>query len=234
MVLPKELVPLLVDQTLVCEFASIKRDGTPITTPVAILPGNDGQTIDLSTGLGSPAKAERARRNPRVTLLYAEPRASLVENPPIILVYGHATVSDADLQSNLDRYIRALHVRAPSFARMPPFLLRWLRGGMARILLLVTPLKIVWWPAADLGKPPQQWQAPAGIQAPPSDPPPKSLITPHKPIATPVSNWREAVTRALKQWGPPTLTVVDKEGYPLPFKVLGWRCILTGYKLSYR
>jgi hypothetical protein len=72
--LPEELVPTLV-HSYVCEYASIKKDGTPITSPVIPFPGEDGRTVDVNTGLAYTGKAERARNNPKVCLLYSEPRA---------------------------------------------------------------------------------------------------------------------------------------------------------------
>lgn len=94
--LPEELVPVLVNSQ-VCEYASIKRDGTPITSPVIPFPGEAGCTIGVNTGLAYSWKAERARHNPKVCLLYSERKGLVGERPPVILVYGQATVLDADL-----------------------------------------------------------------------------------------------------------------------------------------
>jgi hypothetical protein len=218
--LPEALIPLLADKILTCEYASIKRDGTPITAPLLPFMGEDGQTIDIFTGLAYPLKAERARHNPKVCLLYAEPSAALIENPPIILVYGQATVHDADLQANLDRFIRLNRARSESFARQPAFLLRWLSGYLARIWISVTPLKIVWWPEGDASRPAQQWRAPTGTHAAPSDPPPKPLSAAHKSVIAVPADWREDLDFALEHMGSPTLTVVDEEGYPVPFRML--------------
>ena len=166
--LPEELVPLLMDG--VCEYASLKKDGTPITSPVIPYPGENGRTIDVQTGLSYPTKAERARNNPQVCLLYSEPKASPVERPPTILVYGQATVYHSDLQANTDRYVRMSLGRFSFFRQMPAFILRWMIGYLARIWIEVTPLKLLWWPEGDMGATPQQWHAPEGTQAPSSDP----------------------------------------------------------------
>jgi hypothetical protein len=215
--LPKDLVPLLTEG--VCEYASLKKDGTPITSPVIPFPGMAGRTIDVQTGLTYPTKAERARNNPKVCLLYSEPNATLVDNPPIILVYGQATVYDADLQANTDRYVNLNLTRFKMFRPVPGFILRQMDGYLARIWIAVTPLKILWWPEGNLEASPQQWFAPKGVQAPPSDPPPKPLPAPHKSLVDPSVDWQKDMAYAIDNLGSPILTVVDQEGYPLPFRV---------------
>ena len=97
---PPEVVPLL-QRALVCHYASLTRDGRPITWPVAPYLGDDGTTVDVSTGLSYPTKAERARRDSRVALLFTDPVGSGLSDPPIVLVQGLASVRDADLQANL-------------------------------------------------------------------------------------------------------------------------------------
>lgn len=215
--LPQELIPILMDG--LCEYASLKGDGTPITSPVIPFPGENGCTIDVQTGLTYPTKAERARKKPKVCLLYSEPNASTISSPPTVLVYGRATVYDSDLQANTDRYVRLNLARFKMFRPLPAFLLRQMDGYLARIWIAVTPLKIFWWPEGDTETTPQQWIAPSGTQAPPSDPPPKPLHTPHKPIVVPEADWREELTDAIDRLGKPILTVVDQDGYPVPFRV---------------
>jgi hypothetical protein len=217
--LPKDLVPLLMNG--VCEYASLKKDGTPITSPVIPFPGENGDTIDVQTGLTYPMKAERARNNPQVCLLYSEPKASPVEGPPTVLVYGQACVYDADLQANTDRYVMMNLARFKIFRPLPAFILRRMDGYLARIWIAVTPLKILWWPEGDMEATPQQWYAPEGTQAPPCDPPPGPLPSPHKPLVDPSKDWRKDITYAFDRLGAPIITVVDEDGYPVPFRARG-------------
>jgi hypothetical protein len=217
--LPQDLVPTLMDG--VCEYASLKKDGTPITSPVIPFPGEDGRTIDVQTGLTYPMKAERARNNPQVCLLYSEPKASLVERPPTVLVYGQACVYDADLQANTDRYVRMNLARFQTFRLLPAFILRQMDGYFARIWIAVTPLKLLWWPEGDMEATPQQWHAPEGTQAPLCDPPPGPLPTPHKPLVDPPTDWRKDIAYAFDRLGTPIITVVDEDGYPVPFRTRG-------------
>ncbi len=216
--LPEELVPLLVGNWA-AEYASLKKDGTPVTVPLIPFPGQDGRTIDLNTGLTYPTKAERARNNPRVCLLYSEPRGSAVDNPPVVLAYGHAAVHDAHLQDNTDRIVRGYLERMQVFSRMPRFMWRQMVGYLARIWIAVTPLKVLWWPGGDMDDAPKQWNAPEGTQLPPSDPKPKPLAEAHKPLVIPGSDWRSDLSYAIDVLGIPVLTVVDNDGYPVPFRV---------------
>jgi hypothetical protein len=216
--LPDDLVPTLI-KSQVCEYASIKKDGTPITSPLIPFPGQDGRTIDVNTGLAYSWKAERARNNPKVCLLYSEPEALAGEKPPLILVYGQATVLDADLQANTDRYTRAIRSFSSLFGRLPMFMLRWMVGYIARIWIAVTPMRVLWWPQGDLDQAPLEWFAPEGLQVPPSDPKPKPLPKSHKPLTVTPTDWRKELGYAFDHLGEPILTVVDEEGYPVPFRV---------------
>lgn len=229
--LPEELVPILVDNWA-CEYASLKKNGTPITIPLLSFPGEDGRTIDITTGLAYPSKAERVRNNPKVCLLYSDPRATEVENPPVVLVYGHATVYDSDIQANTDRYVQTFLPRSKGFNNMPRFILGWMRSYFARIWITVTPLKILWWPEANMENSPQIWRAPTGTQAPPSDPKPEPLSTPHKPWLDSASDWRTDIAYAFDKLGSPVLTVVDEEGYPVPFRVQGGSLESDGVRLE--
>jgi hypothetical protein len=215
--IPDELVPILIDNWS-CEFASLKKDGTPITIPLIPWPGEDGCTIDVNTGLTYPTKAERARNNPQVCLLYSEPRGAAIDKPPVVLVYGQATVYDANLQANTDRVVRGYFDRMSALSIIPRFMLRGMGGYLARIWIAITPLKIIWWPEGNMDSVPKEWRAPEGTNAPPCDPKPKPLAKPHRALVTPNTDWREDIAYALEKLGPPLLTVVDENRYPVPFR----------------
>lgn len=218
--LPEELVPTLV-RSHVCEYASIKIDGTPITSPLIPFPSENGRTIDVNTGLAYCCKAERARNNPKVCLLYSDPKCLAGERPPVILVYGQAAVFDANLQANTERYALAIRARSSLFGRLPLFTLQWMVGYIARIWIAITPLKVFWWPEGNMDKTPFKWTAPDGIRIPRSDPKPKPLPISHNPLTTTPKDWRRDMEHAFDQLGNPILTVVDDKGYPVPFRVRG-------------
>lgn len=215
--LPDELIPFLIGNWT-CEYASLKRDGTPVTMPVIPFPGEDGRTIDVNTGLAYPTKAERARNNPNVCLLYSEPKGAVGEKPPVILVYGQATVFDADLQANTDRYIRSFLARMKMIPFVARFMFSRMIGYLARIWIAVTPMRVLWWPEGELGREPREWRAPEGTKAPPSDPKPEPLASTRKQLVIPDQDWRETMAHAVQSLGTPVLTVVDDDGYPVPFR----------------
>ncbi|UCD99441.1 MAG: hemerythrin [Chloroflexota bacterium] len=229
--LPEELVPLLMS-SLVCEYASIKRDGTPITSPLIPNPGQDGCTIDVNTGLAYPWKAERARRNPNVCLLYSEPEGLVGEYPAVALVYGQATVQDADLQANTDRYVRAVRSSSTLFGKLPVSILGWMNGYIARIWIAITPLKILWWPGGDIDQTARCWQAPEGIWVKPSDPPPAPFRNNYTPLEAVPNDWRAGMDYAFENLSVPVLTIVDAEGFPVPYRTAGGHITPDGVHLD--
>lgn len=61
-------------------------------------------SLAVTTALGMPRKAEHARRNPRVALLFSDATGAGIERPSMILVQGTAVVDDDDLDANRARY----------------------------------------------------------------------------------------------------------------------------------
>jgi hypothetical protein len=167
-----------------------------------------------------------------VCLLFSEPRTATAEKPPVILVYGQATVCDADLQANTDRYLRGFLERMSFLSWMPKFVMRGMRGYLARIWIKVTPLKILWWPEGDMDLKPKEWRAPEGTQAQPCDPKPDPLPQPHSALVTPNEDWREDLSYAVENLGSPVLTVVDRDGYPVPFRTNSGLFEPDGVRLS--
>jgi hypothetical protein len=181
------------------------------TTPYV---GVDGRTLDVSTGLTYPTKADRARRDPRVCLLFADPVGSGMDGAPVVLVQGLATVRDADLQANMDRYIRVSNQKYPSATKgQPAFVLRRMGWYFARIWIEITPLHIRWWPSRLLDQPPQSWHAPEGTAAPLSDPAPTGA--PPGAWLTAPAAWRPHAEAVWARLPLHDLTVIDANGFPL-------------------
>lgn len=225
-----EAVLALFERAITCEYATLTRRHRPITYPVTPYLGEDGRTLDVSTGLTYPAKAERARHNPNVALLYSDPVGSGLAKPPVVLVFGLATVRDANLQRNTDRYMRLSMWKVSSaYKGLPPFLLRRMPWYFARIWVQVTPLRIQWWPAGEIGGQPQIWRAPMGTAAPASDPAPSGKA-PGMWKAGP-ADWRSGARHAVQNLGDPILTVVTTDGFPLPFRVRDTALVPEGIRV---
>jgi hypothetical protein len=217
----------LTRRSMVSEYASLTRDGRPITWPVTPYLADDGSTIDVSTGLTYPSKAERARRDPRVAVLLSSPVGTGIVDAPVVLVQGLATVRDADLQANTDRYVRAARAKTPqNFTGMPKFALRSLDWYFGRIWVAVTPLRITVWPGGRLDREPEVWTAPEGTTAPPSDPAPTGKPLPAR--TEPQADWRQFADRA-QRLGAPVLTVVGDDGWPLAVRTRGAERTADGF-----
>jgi hypothetical protein len=192
---PEELLPVF-ERSLTATYASLTRAGQPVAFPCTPYLGDDGRTLDVSTGLTYPAKAERARRNPKVSLLFADPVGSGLDAPPVVLVQGLATVRDRDLQWNTDRYLRLSFAKFPGmYDRQPAALLRLMTYYWARIWVQVTPTRILWWPSGAVAEPPREWHAPDGTVAPPSDPAPRGKQPPAWAEAP--HDWRPTARRGI-------------------------------------
>lgn len=202
------------ERSVTAEFATLTASGRPVTAPTTPYLGDGGDTIDVSTGLTYPAKAERARRDPRVALLFADPVGPGMHDAPVVLVQGLASVRDGDLQSNTDRYVAVSSVKLPETVRgKPRFVLRRMAWYYARIWVEVTPLHLWWWPDRSLSAPPQRWNAPEGTAAALSDPAPPGKAP--APWTTPPSDWRSLARSALAALPLCDLTVVGPNGFPL-------------------
>ena len=209
----------LFHRAITVEYTSLTRAGLPIMVPLTPFLGEDQLSVDVSTGLTYPAKAERARRNPKVCLLFSDPVGSGLSSPPVVLVQGLATVRDADIQANTDRYVRLALAKLPAaYAGLPRFVLRRLTAYFARIWIQVTPTRIWWWESRALDSEPHQWTAPATTTVPASDPAPAGK----QPAAwlEPPADWRELAQHAMDQLEQRDLAWVGSDGFPLSVPVL--------------
>jgi hypothetical protein len=215
---PPAILREVAERFVTCEAATLTRDGRPVTWPLTPYRGERGATVDVSTGLTYPAKAERARRDARTALLFSDPTGSGMEPAPVVLVRGLATVRDRDLQANSDRYVRLSMAKLPRAWRWTPGpLIRAQRWYFARIWISVTPLEMLWWPGGDVDQAPERWLAPGGTAAPASDPAP--LGRGPSPWRDRIAAWRDRAEEALAYCPRPVLTVVGGHGFPVPFRV---------------
>ncbi len=223
---PEELLEVF-ERSVTCSFATLTRAGRPITWPVNPYPGEDGRTIDVSTGITYPSKADRARTQPNVGLTFADPVGSGLDNPPIVVIKGEATVRDADLQAGADRYARvALEKMPAAWKGTPRVLMRAQRWYWTRIWVLVTPLEMWWWPDGRMVGEPKHWKAPKSIFVPPSDPPPTGKPL---PVADAPVDVESRIDEALRL-GLPELSVVDVD-HPVSIPMEGARRGPDGFYL---
>lgn len=146
-----------------CEFSTMARDGTPISTPISpiILPANN--RVLITTSIGLPNKAFNVRRNGRVSLLFSDPTASGLPNPPAVLIQGDAVCSDQveTWTPELAQLWQLLAIRQPSSALYSTNpLTRWFFDWYyMRLLIWVTPRRVRWWEQGDMSSEPYEVEA---------------------------------------------------------------------------
>jgi len=189
---------------------------------------DDRRSIDVSTGLTYPAKAERARRNPNVALLFSDAVGLTLDAPPTVLVLGAAAVRDSDLQANTDRYVLRSFNKLPAAMRQAPWLImRTQAWYWARIWIEVTPLRILWWPNGRLAEDSRMWSASDDVEARASDPAPPGT-SPGSWQSVEGRGWRSHAARAVGRIGNPTVTLVA-DGWPVPVPATGLRAVPDGF-----
>jgi hypothetical protein len=144
------------ERFITCEFTTVDAAKQPITWPVTPYYRQGDPTIDVTTGLGYPKKADDARAHPSISLLFSDPTGSGMESRLKVLVQGTAIVDDADLKANADRYISESGEKLPATRKMhPPKPLRgMLNWYYARLYIKVRPERVFLWPEGDLAEEP--------------------------------------------------------------------------------
>jgi hypothetical protein len=189
---------------------------------------DDRRSIDVSTGVTYPAKAERARHNPNVALMFSDSVGLTMESPPTVLVLGAAAVRDSDLQANTDRYVaRSFNKLPAAMGRTPWFVMRTQTWYWARIWIEVTPLRVLWWQPGRAAEEPGIWSAPDDLVLKPSDPAP-SGASPAAWQRVEGHDWRSHAARAIGRIGNPTVTLVA-DGWPVPVPATELRAVPDGF-----
>jgi hypothetical protein len=144
------------ERFITCEYTTVDSRQQPITWPVTPYYRSGEPTIDITTGLGYPKKAEDARRNPHVALLFSDPTGSGIEGGIRVLVQGSAEVDDRDLVANRERNWRESWEKLPGTRDMhPPRLMRGLFNWYyTRIYVKVRPERVFLWPDGDHSREP--------------------------------------------------------------------------------
>ena len=150
--LPED-VQAVFDRFVTTEYTTIDGRGQPITWPVTPYYDRDAGTIDVTTGLGYPKKADDAAANPMVALLFSDPTGCGLSAPPTVLVQGIATVDDRDLERNRERYSRESAAKLPGAEPPPKPLQRFFDWYYARIYVHVRPERVYVWPGGPDSEP---------------------------------------------------------------------------------
>lgn len=146
-----------------CEMSTLAKDGTPITWPTLPFWRPEEGRFLITTSIGMPQKAFNIRRNPRVSLLFSDSTASGLANPPAVLVQGDAEAPDEVAASveSLEDELQEAYRRQPAagmYSSNP--LLRYLFDWYyMRLMIHVTPRRILWWPGRDFGQTPRELEA---------------------------------------------------------------------------
>ncbi len=144
--LPQEVRDVF-SRFITTEFVTMDASGQPIAWPLTPYYTDGAPVIEVTTGVGYPKKAEDARRNPRVAMLFSDPTGSGIESGIRVLVQGTAKIDDADLGANRERYRRESAEKLPATVEMmPPKLVEGLFSWYyERIYIRVRPERIFVW-----------------------------------------------------------------------------------------
>ena len=180
------VVQQVFEKFVTTEYTTVDAHGQPITWPVIPYYKAGGASVDITTGVGYPKKADDAARHPYVSLLFSDCTGSGLEHAPMVLVQGVAQVDDRDFDANAKRYLHESGEKLPSTKRRhpPAFVRKRLAWYYARIYVHVRPERVYLWADGDPEREPELLDShldevrsghdeePEGMAKPPSERPP--------------------------------------------------------------
>ena len=202
------------ERFITCEYATVDAGQRPIVWPVTPYYRDGDATVDVTTGLGYPKKANDAARNPHVALLFSDPTGSRIETGIQVLVQGTAEVDDRDLAANRERYWRDSWEKLPGTRTMhPPKLLRRLFNWYyTRLYVHVRPERVFVWTDGDVGKTPQVHGSHLEeVRSGHSEQP----LEPHEPPSGGVVPWDARIEELGRRHETAVLGWVAPDGFPL-------------------
>jgi Pyridoxamine 5'-phosphate oxidase len=213
-----EAVRSVFERFITTELTTIDRQGQPITWPVTPYYSAGGPCIDVTTGLGYPKKANDARANPLVALLFSDPTGSGLDDPPMVLVQGTAEVDDHDLEANRDRYARESLQKLPGIRPLtPPRLIqRRLSWYYTRIYIHVRPERVYAWPGGDPAAEPELFGAHMEeVRSGHSEEPERFHADPQGGA----SAWQPRLAQLGARYPTAVLSFVSPDGFPFAIRV---------------
>ncbi len=215
--LPPE-VQSVFDRFITTELTTIDARGHPITWPVTPYYRPGDPCIDVTTGLGYPKKANDARRNPLVALLFSEPTGSGISAAPMVLVQGTAQVDDSDLEANSERYVRESleKLTATGGTRPPAAVRRLLDWYYLRIYIHVRPERVYVWADGDISQEPELYDAHMEEVRSGHPEEPERY---HADPAGGASSWHPRLAELGTRYPTAVLSIVSPDGFPFSVRV---------------
>ena len=210
-------VQAVFDRFITTELTTVDRHGQPITWPVTPYYEPGAPCIDATTGLGYPKKANDARANPLVAMLFSDPTGCGLERPPMVLVQGTADVDDRDLDANQARYARESVEKLPAIAKLlpPTPLRRFLAWYFARIYIHVRPERVYAWPDGDPGREPELYGSHMDeVRSAHSEEPDRFHASPGGGL----SSWHPRMAELGTRYRTAVLSIVCPDGFPFAIR----------------
>jgi hypothetical protein len=211
--LPEE-VQAAFERFITTEYTTVAANGQAITWPVTPYYRRGAREIDLTTGLGYPKKADDARLNPHVALLFSDPTGSGMDKPPAVLVQGTATVDEQDLEQNRQRYVRESLEKLPATKSMypPKPIQRLFDWYFTRIYVHVRPERVYVWPEGDFTREPTLYGSHVEeVRSGHSEEPEQPL-----PSATPGSTpWDKRLKELGDRFETAVISILAPDGFPV-------------------
>jgi Pyridoxamine 5'-phosphate oxidase len=157
-------VRAVIEEFRTCELTTFAKDGAPITWPTVPFYDPERGIFIVTTSIALAQKAFNVRRNPRVALLFSDPTASGLANPPAVLIQGDAVAPDRiettitpDVADGIARLLRRQRSN-PLFGSnlLTRSLFDWY---FMRLRIEITPRRVRWWPNGDLAAHPYELEA---------------------------------------------------------------------------
>jgi hypothetical protein len=214
--LPEEVREVF-SRFITTEYTTVDSRQQPITWPVTPYYAG-GPTIDITTGIGYPKKADDAARNHHVALLFSEPTGSGIGTGTEVLVQGTADVDDRDLDANRERYMRESVIKLPATKKMhpPAFIRERLNWYYARVYVKVRPERVFVWPDGDPTKAPELHDAHLEeVRSGHSEEP----LEPHEPAAGGAIAWDEKLAQLGTRYREAVLSWVGPDGFPISVRL---------------
>ena len=206
------------ERFITCEYTTVDSSQQPIVWPVTPYYTQGAPTIDVTTGIGYPKKADDAARNARVSLLFSDPTGAGPEAGARILVQGTAEVDDRDLTANRERYLRESLEKLPgSKSMLPPKPLRGLFDWyFARIYVNVRPERVFVWPDGDFTTAPEVLDAHMEeVRSGHSEEP----LEPHEQGAGGSLEWDDRIDELGRRYDTAVIAWVGPDGFPLSVRL---------------